>query len=101
YPRRVARGAALKAYKQARTRGATAEELLDGAKRYASERAGQDPQYTKHPATWLRGLCWLDEPEATPVGLPGRSPSADAETLSISERMAAAAKRAQAHNNGS
>jgi hypothetical protein len=30
--------------------------------RYAAERAGQPPKYTKHPATWLKGGCWADEP---------------------------------------
>ena len=25
-------------------------------------RAGEDPRYTKHPATWLNGNCWEDEP---------------------------------------
>src|SRR6266550_4253034 len=35
---------------------------LDAAKRYAAQRASQDPQFTKMPATWLNGDCWLDEP---------------------------------------
>ncbi len=32
---------------------ATPEELLFAAKAYARERAGQDPKFTKHMATWL------------------------------------------------
>jgi hypothetical protein len=67
YPRYVARGAAEKAYAKARTI-ASAEELFAGAMRYAAERQGQDPQYTKHPATWLSAKGWLDEP--TPSARP-------------------------------
>ena len=54
--------AALKAYKQALSRGATVEQLKLGAMRYAAECTDQDPQYTKHPATWLNGIGWEDEP---------------------------------------
>ena len=95
YPRRSARRAAFKAYKQARSRGATPETLLDGAKRYAAQRASQDPQFTKMPATWLNGDCWLDEPEIQLADIPA-APSGNAEGLSMAERIAAAAKRARA-----
>ncbi|MDW9444834.1 DUF1376 domain-containing protein [Sinorhizobium meliloti] len=61
YPRKVGKGQAIKAYRAARKR-ASAEEITFGAKRYASDRSGQDPSFTKHPATWLNGQCWLDEP---------------------------------------
>ena len=54
YPKRVARGKAEKAYQSIiKNKKATPEELLAGAMRYAAERSGQDPQYTKHPASWL------------------------------------------------
>ena len=95
YPRRRARRAAFKAYKQARSRDATAETLLEGAKRYAAQRTGHDPQFTKYPATWLNGDCWLDEPETRLVDVPA-APSGNAEAPSMPERMAAAAKRARA-----
>jgi hypothetical protein len=95
YPRRSARRAAFKSYKQARSRGATPETLLHGAKRYAAQRAGQDPQFTKMPATWLNGDCWLDEPEIQLADIPA-APSGNAEGLSMAERIAAAAKRARA-----
>jgi hypothetical protein len=94
YPRRSARRAAFKSYKQARSRGATPETLLHGAKRYAAQRAGQDPQFTKMPATWLNGDCWLDEPEIQLADIPA-APSGNAEGLSMAERMAAAANRAR------
>jgi Helix-turn-helix domain len=62
YPRKVAKEAARKAFDAAVKQGVAAETLIAGAKRYAGERAGEDPQFTKHPATWLRGGCWEDEP---------------------------------------
>jgi hypothetical protein len=62
YPRRVARGAAEKAYHRViRNREATEAEVLAGAMRYAAQRGGEDPEFTKHPATWLNGKCWMDE----------------------------------------
>lgn len=60
FPLHKARGAAAIAYASALTR-ASAEQLLDGAKRYAKERAHEDKNYTKYPATWLKQDCWLDE----------------------------------------
>ena len=70
YPRKVAKDAAAKAYAAAIKRGATPEALHAGAKRYAGERAGQDPRFTKHATTWLNGGCWSDEPPPTADGPP-------------------------------
>jgi hypothetical protein len=65
YPRHVAKAAAEKAYERiVASRKATVAELMNGALRYAAERTGQDPQFTKHPSTWLNGACWADEPQA-------------------------------------
>jgi hypothetical protein len=58
YPRKVGKGAARKAYRNALKR-ASSEEILAGAKRYAA--SNPDPEYTKHPSTWLNADCWLDE----------------------------------------
>jgi hypothetical protein len=77
YPRHVAKGAALKAYASPKKHGAAPEQLLAGAMRYAQERHGQDPKYTKHPATWLNGGCWDDEPAPQHRGRP--SPTSLAE----------------------
>lgn len=63
FPRHVGKGQALKAYRTAR-KNTDVEALLTGAKRYAAERAGEDDKFTKHPATWLNGQCWLDEAKA-------------------------------------
>jgi hypothetical protein len=58
YPRKVAKEAARRAFAAA---DVDPELLIAGAKRYAIERSGEDPKYTKHPATWLNKGCWEDE----------------------------------------
>ncbi len=68
YPLKKAKAAALRAYRSVITKKlATNEQLMAGVLRYTAERSGQDPRYTKHPATWLNGGCWADEP-AQPAG---------------------------------
>jgi hypothetical protein len=62
YPRKVARTGAAKAYDRViKSKQATPSELLAGVIRYAQERKGQDPKYTKHATTWLSQGCWEDE----------------------------------------
>jgi hypothetical protein len=61
YPKRVEENAALKAFIVAVQGGVDPETLIAGAKRYAIERAEKNPDYTKHPATWLNKGCWTDE----------------------------------------
>jgi hypothetical protein len=73
YPRKVSKGAAASAYAKAR-KGATADEILTGAMRYAALRSDQDPTYTKHGASWLNQKCWLDEPEPARAGNFGEQP---------------------------
>jgi hypothetical protein len=60
FPKKVGKGSARKAYSNALKR-ASAEDILAGAKRYAASKP--DPQFTKHPTTWLNADCWLDEGE--------------------------------------
>lgn len=60
YPRKVARGAAEKAFPKA-LKLATLEELIAGAQRYAKQVAGKEVKYICHPSTWLRAQRWLDE----------------------------------------
>lgn len=66
-PRRVSRGQAVRAYRAA-LKHASPAELLAGIRRYAEQVAGKDPQYIAHPATWLNGKRWLDEPMQTSGG---------------------------------
>jgi hypothetical protein len=81
YPRKAARKKAETAYARIIASGeATPEQLIREARRYASERKEQDPQFTKFPATWLNGQCWLDEPVPPPPSMRqsstcGRPPS--------------------------
>lgn len=65
YPRKVGKGQALKAYRAARKQS-DCQTITAGARRYATERAGQDQQFTRHAATWLNGQGWLDEPASKP-----------------------------------
>jgi hypothetical protein len=70
YPRKVAKEAARKAFAKAvegKDESNFASILIAGAQRYAAERAGKDPTYTKHPATWLNAGCWQDEMPAGAV----------------------------------
>jgi hypothetical protein len=59
YPRRVAKLDAARAFAKA-LKFTTLDKLLAGARRYAAEKYGD--RYIKHPATWLNGGCWDDEP---------------------------------------
>jgi hypothetical protein len=63
YPRKIGKGAARKAYRNALKR-ASAEEIAAGAKAYAASKP--DPQYTAHASTWLNADRWLDEPDHKP-----------------------------------
>lgn len=65
YPRKKAKAAGRKAYDKARQTGSR-EDILAGAMRYAAERSSEDPQFTKHPSTWLNQQCWTDEADVKP-----------------------------------
>ncbi len=58
YPRKVAPGAARKAYRAARKK-TDAATLLAGVVTYQAAKPGYADW--KHPATWLTGECWADE----------------------------------------
>jgi DNA replication protein DnaC len=63
YPRKIGKGGAEKAWKNALKR-ASAEEICLGAARYAravQSWTGQERTYIKHPSTWLNQDCWQDE----------------------------------------
>jgi hypothetical protein len=71
YPRKVDRPDARKAFAAARKQGIAADVLIEGARRYGAERAGQEPRYTKHPATWLRKQSWANPNEDGPPIIDG------------------------------
>ena len=69
YPLKKDRGTARGTYEKIRRRGIPAEEILEGAKRFAEATAAKlalDPsakRYIKHPSTWLNAEAWLNAPE--------------------------------------
>ena len=60
YPRKVAPKGARQKYEIAR-RSASADEILDAARRYADAMTGIEKQYIAHPMTWLHQGRWQDE----------------------------------------
>ncbi|UTY50445.1 DUF1376 domain-containing protein [Sinorhizobium fredii] len=65
YPKKVAKGAALRAYRTARKK-ADVDEIVSAVRRYAADRREEDSRYTKAPASWLNGECWSDQPSKQP-----------------------------------
>jgi len=60
YPRKTEKLSAMKKLATIRKSGiVTFADLMAGVKRYAA--VGTEPQYTKHPTTWLNAGCWSDE----------------------------------------
>ena len=55
YPKKVAPADAMRAFARAVER-APPNEIIQGAMHYAAERDGEDPRYTKNPATWLERI---------------------------------------------
>ena len=67
YPRKAGKGAAAKAWKKA-TKRASPMTILAGCQRYAVDpNLPQDHRYIPHPATWLNGDRWEDDPMPAPV----------------------------------
>lgn len=62
YPRKVAKPAAFKAWRTQVSRGVDPTLIQLAARRYAEDRRGQDPKFTAHPATWLNGERFNDQP---------------------------------------
>ncbi|MFF2296970.1 hypothetical protein [Arthrobacter sp. NPDC058127] len=67
YPKHEGKKPARTAYAKARKNGATLEELISGAQRFAAKRKGQDPGFTAMPATWLNQERWTDEAGSSTV----------------------------------
>lgn len=62
YPRKVGKGQARKAYTSALKKAST-DELSAAATAYAEKVATTEPRFIAHPATWLNGERWTDEPD--------------------------------------
>lgn len=62
YPKKVDPDVAEKTYDRViRTKKATAEQLLEGAKRYAAEMRGTEKRFMKGPSVWLNAGAWKNE----------------------------------------
>jgi hypothetical protein len=61
YPRKVGKPQAKKAFKKA-LEEISLEEILSCTTAYRLARRGEDPKFTKHPATFLNAKPWQDEP---------------------------------------
>ena len=58
YPKKKDKGAAERAFKKA-IQNATFAQIMGAVAKYALEQI--EPQYRKHPATWLNARAWEDE----------------------------------------
>ena len=63
YPRKEDKAPARKKWKAALTR-ATADEIIEGARRYAEAKKGEPKRFIKLGATWLNNDCWENDYEA-------------------------------------
>jgi len=62
YPRKTEKLSAMKKLATIRKSGIVAwKDLMAGVSHYAAAVSSKDPQYTKHPTTWLNAGCWADE----------------------------------------
>lgn len=61
YPRRTARGAAVKAWKSAMKKQ-DPDTIIVAASAFATSTLGTDPKFIPHPASWLNAERWADEP---------------------------------------
>jgi hypothetical protein len=61
YPKKVDKGAAIRAFRKAVKDEAVAV-IIEGAKRYADDPNLPDKQFIKNPATWLNAEAWNNGP---------------------------------------
>ena len=59
YPRHEGEAQARREYAKA-LKLVSPAELLIGAQRYAIQRSGEEPKYTKRAGNWLRDECWTE-----------------------------------------
>lgn len=78
YPRKEAKGAARKAWDKAVCK-IDADSIIGAAKRYRDDpdRRTSLPKFTAHPATWLNGERWADQPTRGSPSSNGHRPYRD------------------------
>lgn len=62
YPRKVARTKAQFAWLTLKPSPELVAQIMAGVGRYVEQVRGKDTEYIAHPATWLNGRRWEDEP---------------------------------------
>lgn len=89
-PKREQRKQAMEAYRDVLASGvATPSVLIAAMQQYAIAKAHlTDPKYLKFPHNWLRGECWLEDPQP-PKAKPAKSPQPSTEKQTESARKAA------------
>lgn len=70
YPRKVGKGAALRAWKNQRRFRPETDEVIAAIEQHRQSTQWQEPQFIPHPATWLNRHGWDDEPEILPQNSP-------------------------------
>lgn len=89
-PKREQRKQAMEAYRDVLASGvATPSVLIAAMQRYAIAKAHlTDPRYLKFAHNWLRGECWLEDPQP-PKAKPAKSPQSSTEKQTELARKAA------------
>jgi hypothetical protein len=72
YPRKVGKDDAQRKFLEVVKKRATAQVVIDGARRLAEDPNLPDKQFIPHPATWLHRGGWTDEP--LPAAVNSRTP---------------------------
>lgn len=85
YPRKEAKGAAKTAFIKA-ARKASVEEIVEGARRFASD-PNRQPEFTAHASTWLNQERWTDAPLPSRGGTMTRTETSVMRALDIAERF--------------
>lgn len=63
YPRKVDKGHARNAWAKAVAAGVDSELIVKGVERYRDDpMRSREPKFIPHPATWLNGERWADQP---------------------------------------
>lgn len=68
-----------KAWDAAIKASTAAQTIIDGWERALPEMQERERQYVPYPATWIRGKCWTDEPDAEDTGKTGAEIMAEIE----------------------
>lgn len=86
YGKKVAKGAAEKAWRRAATSEQVVNLIMQAVPRYVA--STPDLQYRKHPATWLNQRCWEDETPGSSgaLGVLG-VPAGDEANLTMREKQ--------------